>query len=774
MIVVQDNISLWRGTDSSLVRPSQQRRKKNGSMRSFLLLFLLLTSTSAALAADSSVELKAQTADGRSSYRIGERIRLKLSFSASEAGHYEVDEAGYDRSGRMYYEGFHVIPAKGWSDPLKEYFENRLLSIGGLRGYSDLAAKSFIIEIDLNEWVRFEQPGIYTVQVYSGRISDKRSHRKGKEKPVTIKSNSITLQIVPAEKEWQQKKLAEIAATLANTPIHESDSDSSPRYQAASDLRFLDTEEAVDLMTRYYRYDEHGVWGQCEMGLLGLPAQLRASAVASLKKRIAEPNFPVFTNVINTLAFLQSKVDNPGPTLKQSENLKTLPWDSPEEMKDQEEAWNLIYLDLDKKEGAARTETLKTLFEWHPEHTSPETVHDLNRRMTAELLNLGSNDQQQMLNFHWDVLHSREIVPLLRKLAAPWPVESGSKEMQAAYRGYLQATAFFRWYEIDPAGAHEEIQRQIGSAHPTLYADAVDFLPNESLPQFEKIWADALKKKENENRQGVLLSLMARFGTGVSVVTVRETIQGKLGYLSCREQSAALAYLVRFDEANAAGIVEAAVAARGPDKTGCNNSVFTDVGEYVSNSMLLAEAVKALDDPDNEVVLDALHYLTAHGDQSVKEPIREHYIQWSDHWKNYKDRLEYRKAGELGPTQGVELGKDLVDALMANQGWIPSDEDLEADAHRCVGEDVCNAAAEIQKKSAEKPVPISFWDTGERPRLTLAQFTPKTMELLEGKVRQFPRGTRFHVYQFGETKIKNQELKQRIVKMLENAGMEIQ
>jgi hypothetical protein len=58
--------------------------------------------------------------------------------------------------------------------------------------------------------------------------------------------------------------------------------------------------------------------------------------------------------------------------------------------------------------------------------------------------------------------------------------------------------------------------------------------------------------------------------------------------------------------------------------------------------------------------------------------------------------------------------------------------------------------------------------------LTLAQFTPGTMELLDEKIRQFPRGTRFHVYQFAETKIKNQILKQRIVKMLEEAGMDAQ
>ena len=88
-------------------------------------------------------------------------------------------------------------------------------------------------------------------------------------------------------------------------------------------------------------------------------------------------------------------------------------------------------------------------------------------------------------------------------MALPSPEAPGSKEMRAAYRGYPQANALFRWYKVDPSGAHEEILRQIGSAHPTLYADAVDFLPGESLPEFEAIWADALKRKENEVGRGL-------------------------------------------------------------------------------------------------------------------------------------------------------------------------------------------------------------------------------------------------------------------------------
>jgi hypothetical protein len=742
-------------------------------MRALLSIFLLLTYAGCALAADSMPELKVKTVDGGSTYRIGERIRLRLSFTSTEARRYEINEASYDRSGRMGYESFQVLPAKGWSDPLQDYFQNRVLDGGGLTNFSALKAAPFKLEIDLNEWVRFEQPGVYTVQISSGRVSDIGRHRKGEGKPLELKSNSIMLRIVPAKKEWQQQKLAAIAGALAATHDQMFSPESSPRKQAASDLRFLGTEGAIDLLTQYYREDEEDVWGQCEMGLRGLPAQLRASAVASLKERISEPEFPVFSNLLSTVAFLQSKADDPESGAERDGG-ESLFLGSPDERKAEEEAWNLAYQSLDRKEGKARAATFKMLFDWHPEHTPPQVVEDLNRKMPASLLTLETNEQQRLLDSHWDLLRSPEIVPVLRRMAAPWPVSAGSKEMRAAYRGYPQATALFRWYEVDPSGAHEEILRQIGSAHPTLYADAVDFLPGESLPEFEAIWADALKRNENEDRLGALLSLMARFGTGASVATVRQITQGKIGVWGCREQSAALAYLVRFDETGAPGMVEDAVAARGKDKTGCNHSAFTDVGEYVSNSMLLAEAVKALDDSDKEVVLDAVKFLEAHGDQSVEQPTLQHYVKWSDHWRGHGSRLENREAGQLGPSGEAEIGKELVRAVMANQGWVPNAAELDAAALECVGKDVCAEADDIRKKSAERPIPISFWDAGQRPQLTLAQFTPGTMELLEEKIKQFPRGTRFNVYQFGEAEPKNQVLKQRIVKMLEDAGMDAQ
>lgn len=68
------------------------------------------------------VTLTLTTADGRSSFRIGELIPLKLAFNSAVHGKYQVDLATYDRSGRMTEESFLIRPASGWVDPLESWF----------------------------------------------------------------------------------------------------------------------------------------------------------------------------------------------------------------------------------------------------------------------------------------------------------------------------------------------------------------------------------------------------------------------------------------------------------------------------------------------------------------------------------------------------------------------------------------------------------------------------------------------------------------------------
>jgi hypothetical protein len=60
----------------------------------------------------------------------------------------------------MAYEEFNVAPASGWVDPLNVYFgSNSGYMGGGLTGFAPLSAKPTVVNLNLNERVRFDQPG---------------------------------------------------------------------------------------------------------------------------------------------------------------------------------------------------------------------------------------------------------------------------------------------------------------------------------------------------------------------------------------------------------------------------------------------------------------------------------------------------------------------------------------------------------------------------------------------------------------------------------------
>jgi hypothetical protein len=109
------------------------------------------------LPVDPNIVLKVAIANDQREFRTGETIPLQLSFSSAVKNHYQLNTAQYDRSGRMSYEQFNISPSEGAVDPLP----NMVGSLGGLTTHKFLNVEPWTIKLNLNEWVRFTQPGEY-------------------------------------------------------------------------------------------------------------------------------------------------------------------------------------------------------------------------------------------------------------------------------------------------------------------------------------------------------------------------------------------------------------------------------------------------------------------------------------------------------------------------------------------------------------------------------------------------------------------------------------
>jgi hypothetical protein len=91
---------------------------------------------------NNEVVLTVSIASEQSEFHIGEKIPVQLSYTSPLKDKYQVNMALYDRSGRMEYEQFTVLPLDGAVDPLA----NRKGGIGGgATGFKFLSAEPWTI-----------------------------------------------------------------------------------------------------------------------------------------------------------------------------------------------------------------------------------------------------------------------------------------------------------------------------------------------------------------------------------------------------------------------------------------------------------------------------------------------------------------------------------------------------------------------------------------------------------------------------------------------------
>jgi hypothetical protein len=669
----------------------------------------------------------------RSTYQIGERIPINLSFTGPGSKQFEITMSSYDRSGRMAYEQFDVEPKSGWSDPLALYFSSQGGSVGG--GMSSLGVLSpipTVMHLNLNEWIRFDKPGSYSVVVTSHRVGDSLDANRtiSHSSDLILKSNPILLRIVPASGPWQSAKLAAIVRELSTLPAAPGIQPPA-REAAVADLRYLGTPQAAQVMAQHLRDDEPTMMYQCAFGLIGLPEPVRPKAIAAMDKLILDPDFPVSSWFLITLPVLQVVAQEPEE--QQTERVQL-----------SEAAWELVLNSLPAKRGTARAATVQTLLGSQPKKMTPEMKLELGGILRGSLSELPPDKQISELRFDWDLVGSPSLLPTLQQLAKQPLKDPGSNVSTIYTTRELKSVALERWYQLDPDSAREEAIRQIGSANPSMTAESLYFLGSQSLPQFESIWAEAFMAATDYQQETVFASLLAHYGAGSAVAVVRQKAEAKTGEWACAPQGAALGYLVEFDPASARSLIEKAVQARGPGKTACNHSIFQDIAHYSHDPMLSEVAIQTLDDPDPEVTLDALIYLMSYGDSSDEEPISNRYTKWSQKWSGHSDELEARPAGSLaGNWQEIGVGETLARALIANQGWLASEKLIQNTIEKCVGEQMCQQLKQLADRARSTPFSISAYKQGENENYEIAQYSAKSLELLGVKIAQFPKGSRF-------------------------------
>ena len=174
-----------------------------------LIGFVWLASATAVFAQDapSDVHVKLSLADNKTTYRSGDPIRLILEFTADRVG-YDVD--GIRDKASSASDEILVTPDTGIFRWAEEYMR-------GSRYWRDefsvqkLSTTPTRVELLVNDVVRFDRAGKYSVRVRTRRVTERRDMRE-QGRAISLTTNEVSFEVQQMSDDDEEKEVQRLSA----------------------------------------------------------------------------------------------------------------------------------------------------------------------------------------------------------------------------------------------------------------------------------------------------------------------------------------------------------------------------------------------------------------------------------------------------------------------------------------------------------------------------------------------------------------------------------
>ena len=727
----------------------------------FVAIAVVRTGAQSAPPVDPKIVLQVSIATNQREFHIGETIPLQLSFSSTVKDHYQVNMAQYDRSGRMNYEHFEVSPANGAVDPLPTYTGG----MGGLTNFQYLSPEPWIIKLNLNEWVRFIQPGEYRIVVSSGRVGVRDPSNTFGTSPITARSNEVALKIAPANLEWQKKVLRDAVAAL-DTPAPKKPSEmeqyTTSRRQGLLTLRFLGTADSTRELARRMRGEDPGGLDYiCMLGLISSPE--REVARIALEAELADPDHPIEGNFLYALRMVSFE----GGALNAN-------WQEAQKSVVEE-----LIAALPIKKGKALTISLNTAVSeaWNGNAVPKQTTDKLVGQLISKFDQLPSNVQNSLLTYNWSRIGSPAMLPLLKRYAESYTDFPEMRDANAYQSLELSASALKHWYELDPKGARSAFITEINRPRPRFSAKVLGILADETLPEVDSAVAEHFAASHDLDGSSNLASLIARYASDAILPQVTVRLDPRIGKWACAIQDPILAYVLRINPALARPRIEQAIAARGEQFSACNHGLFESIAEIRYDPVLEEIAIASLEDPDSQVASSAASMLGHFGSPQAEAALWQRYAKWCAQWEGRESELEFTAADSMSRKMDdrvyqLGLGQNLMQALATGKSWLSDKNKLQQLSQMTKIRRLQQQLSGYLKNWENEPLTLFFDHNPPNSFYALvAQYEFHSMDALKAKLAQFPSGTKFFLSLPASESSANDQSRADLLAFLSSHGM---
>lgn len=582
------------------------------------------------------VNVKLSFAENKTVYRIGEPIKLVMEFTADREGYIveiltDGNEPGSDT--------VVVSPEIGVTRWYEEFRDNYGY---GRHVFSTekLTATPKRLEITVNDRLRFDSPGRYSVSVTTRRIA------QGSQQAL-ITTNSLNFEIVSMSESDEAKEVKRLIALL--------DAKRDPQDQEIGKrFSYLTGDPSTrEKVRRLLGPELHARNMHTWNGLL--IARNRALVLKLLEAGLRDSNVPVTLPLLTLVTRLKTFLVhgpketsvNPAPGLLER-------WESPQAREIRDAYVAEVAAGLAKRTGDNQTTTAFTVLTGasaDSKTTSP-AVREARQILIQHFDSLDRSTQELLLRSHWEVMRDSALVPSLKKMLA-----SLDTKAQNAQENALKCLM-----DMAPDEARPLVIREIRDPSSRVEPTILGALEDKSLPEVDAALLDQVRRASTQKANRIYLKfkvdLLVRFATDSIYQELMELYRDVGEKLPADSRGALLAYFAKHNEREAIPMIEKVVS---EFKPGADPMILGYLTRHYYSDEIGVILKKLLESDDYSHASHAAYLIGRQGTAGDERVLESRLKRWREEWR---DRVAEADAQNQG-----QIERELIWALINGQSW---------------------------------------------------------------------------------------------------------
>lgn len=634
-----------------------------------LLAIILAASAAPASAQDlrKDVQVELSLADGKDVFRIGEPIRLVLSFTANGDG-YQLNTTTTKTASPI--DDVLLSPTTGVFPWLDEYS-------GKNRYHPDYAHMMALspapvrVVLPLNDWFRFDQPGKYSVRVATRRVSHAPRPR-GLGTSIPLTTSELSFELVAMRDEEEAREVMRLTALLDATRNWQEEE------KITEELSYLTGDTSTREKVQRFLNGQGRSGNYFRNICLSLfIARNRALVSRLLEAAFRNTDTEVNHQLLSALTALKLLKERTGTRagvgVEQASQLKQGRYAEIQQAYIRE-----LVTSLPKRAGKSRTTAAITILANLPKEKAQaaEVMGEVREILLQEFGNLHPFDQEYLLRVYWDQLEDRALVPAIERILTDKNIPQGQ---------IIRTTGLKRLLELAPERVQPFFVAEIRYPDSLADFDVLTALSTPVLPEVDSALLDQIRNRAplKLNMDSVYLkhkaALAARYATSAIYDSLMEVYQKYGTKWGPDARAALLAYFARYNEGQALPLIEQALEEIGPAQyfnflPGLTRLYYSERVDTLLRNILES------DEP--EAVNTASYVMSLHGPKSDRQPIEARLERWVKEWGGRTAELDGR-GGDANVGQSM-VQVNLIIALTRAKSWKLPEEEVKQLERSCV------------------------------------------------------------------------------------------